>query len=91
MFSRFTRHNGKHTVFVRSDRIISLGDTEDGGCMVTWDGGDVTAHLTVDSSAQENLDRLTSEELAAIEHAQRQQQRVANGLPIVPVSRGRLR
>jgi hypothetical protein len=90
MFSRFTRHNGEHTVFIRSEHLISMSDTDEGGCLLSWNGGETTAHLTIDGTATENMERLKAEELAAIDEANRHHQRAEAGLPIVPVRRGRL-
>ena len=84
MFSRFTRHNGEHSFFVRTDRIISINDAENGGCSIAWDAGETTGHLTVDGTATENYARLLQEELEAIKFAQREQERMQS------VQRGRV-
>lgn len=90
MFCTFTTRGGR-SLIIRTEDIRQLSDQEDGGCSVTWLVGNDARFATVQGTAHENLDRLRAEELAAIERAQRLQQRQSNGMPTLPVIRGKAR
>lgn len=88
MFSTFTTNLG-HTLLIRSVDMRVIEDTVS-GCVIIWEPtpGQLMDRL-IQGTAQENLDRLKAEEMAAIDAAQRQQARVAQGQPMMPVLRGR--
>lgn len=88
MFCTFITKEGR-TLIIRTEDIRQLLDREDGGCTVTWLVGNDPHFTTVEGAAQENLDRLRAEELQAIEAAQRLQQRQTQGLPMLPIPRGK--
>lgn len=81
------------TLVVRSDDIKSIQDHAAGGCRVIWlAGSELHTHI-VQGTAIENRDRIQQEELDLIsrvnEHHQRQQQRMQQGYPAIPVPRGK--
>lgn len=88
MFSSFTTQSGR-ALIIRTEDLRSLYDLGDGGCAITWLVGTDAHVMNVQDTAAENLARLRAEELAALEMARQLQQRQANGLPILPVARGK--
>lgn len=91
MFCTFTTRQGR-TLIIRTEDIRCLYDQQEGGCRVTWlIGTEEREHSDIEGTARENLERLKREELEAIDKAQQLQQRQGNGLPILPVPRGRQR
>lgn len=72
MFSTFTTKSGK-TLLIRAVDMRVLEDTSN-GCVLIWEStpGQLMDR-NIQGTAQENLDRLKAEEMAAIAAAQRQQ------------------
>lgn len=89
MFCTFTTMDGR-TLIIRTEDLRELSDREGGGCTITWLLGTQVRAMSVQDTAAENLDRLRAEELAALEMARQLQQRQGNGLPILPVARGKI-
>ena len=99
MFCTFTTEHG--TLIIRTEDVRRIEDSVRYDlkekvnvpvCVVEWTpNGTERCFQTVHGTAAENLARLKAEELAAIEAAQRLQQRQGDGLPLMPVPRGRAR
>lgn len=79
----------KRELVIRSEDLRRLEDLPSGGCVVQWVELDQLFHQTVEGTARENLERLRREELEAVAEAQKLQQRHTDGLPILPIPRGR--
>jgi hypothetical protein len=88
MFCTFTTENG--ALIIRSEDLRSIADRVD-GCAVMYVVADQVYSAAIAGTATENLARLRAEELAAIEQAQKLQQRAADKLPILPIARGKAR
>lgn len=75
-------------LIIRSEDIRRFEDKHDSNCQIAWVENGEMVFAIVQGTARENLERLRNEELAAIDSAQRAQQRQASGMPVVPVPRG---
>ncbi len=89
MFSQFTTPTGR-TLIVRAIDIRVLEDAKDGVCTLIWEPtpGQLMDR-TILGTAVENLDRLKQEETDALIAAEKVRPRQSNGLPSMPVMRGR--
>lgn len=85
MFSTFIKLDG-HDLIIRAVDLRRLEDTPD-GTLIVWDECGVGARAKIEGTAQENLNRLKAEEIAALA----QQQRMQQGYPPIPIGRGRAR
>ncbi len=92
MFSTFPTKHG--ALIIRTEAIRRLEDQEEDAspvCYVEWwrDDGESESR-PIQGTAAENFERLKREELAAIDAAQKAQQRAGNGFPMLPTQRGRM-
>lgn len=92
MLSTFATAHGMF--IIRSEDLRCIEDRpgvppNDTVCYVTVLLGDKIVTTTVCGTAAENLDRLRREELQQIAEAEARHARFNQGLPIVPVQRGR--
>lgn len=78
----------KQELIIPADSIKRLEDTAT-GCVVAWLENNELLSCTIEGTAHENHERLRQEELKLLDEAQRLQQRQSNGLPMLPVQRGR--
>jgi hypothetical protein len=93
MLSTFTTSDG--TLIIRTQDIRRIEDAPEETTLAYWEEGHMV-YRPIQGTARENLDRLKQEELDEIAAAtarqlalQAQQQRVQNGLPQVPLLRGK--
>lgn len=87
MFSTFTKE-GDRTLIIRTESLVRLEDT-DTGCKVAWVENGEILRCHIDGTAQENYERLKVEELKLMEMAAERQRRYDQGLPLLPVPRGK--
>lgn len=74
---------------IRSEDIRHITDDEAGRTWVRWLIGDEVLHEEVVGTARQNMDRLQQEELVAMARVNAFQQRINQGLPAIPVQRGK--
>ena len=87
MFSTFTKADGG-ALIIRTQDIREIADVED-RCLLSYWLGNRMATVHIEGGAEENLDRLKQIEMAAYLAAQQAQVRQQNGLPPVPIKRGK--
>lgn len=88
MLSTFTTNGGRRLI-IRSEDVRRLEDQQGGGCLLVWVEGAENASTLITGTADENLVRLRTEELDAVEAAERMRRRLQNGYPATPVPRGK--
>ena len=88
MFCTFTTERG--ALILRTQDVRRLEDTPE-GCMLAFVEEGHMYYITIAGTAADHLARLKAEELAAIDAARRRQARVTDGMPMVPVTRGKAR
>jgi hypothetical protein len=89
MFSKFITRGGR-ALLIRSIDMRSLEDGEPGGAVLVWEPtpGQLMDR-TIKGTADENMARLRQEESAMLIASEKLRQRQANGMPSMPVIRGR--
>ena len=92
MLCTFTTEPGR-TVIIRSEDIRQITDMPSGETLLLWQCGDAIHSEFVEGTATENTLRLQTEELDAMSriaaHQQAAQLRAQQGLPVLPVARGK--
>ena len=86
MFSTFTISTG--ALIIRTQDIRRIEDVDNETVLSYWMEGHME-HRPIIGGAEENLDRLKQIEMAAYLAAQQAQARQQNGLPLVPIKRGK--
>lgn len=86
MFSTF--HKGDRAIIVRTEYLRRIEDAPH-GCVVVWDEGGEIREQAIDGTADENLDRLITEDLARQDLIGKAQARRQAGYPGLPVQRGK--
>lgn len=87
MLITFTTEHGQ--LVIRSEDLRRIEDRAREGCRIAWVEGDELMISGILGTAQENHDRIVMEEARAIAAYEDMQQRSRQGLPALPVSRGR--
>ncbi len=85
MLSTFTTKDG--LLVIRSEDLRRIED-RGGGCLITFLIGNEQMDRPILGTAQENLDRISAEERAALATYTEMQARAQQGLPALPVVRG---
>lgn len=88
MFSTFTTKEGD-TLIVRSQDIRQMRSVGGERTLLCWEVCGTDRYQEIQDTPAENLARIAREEPDAVMQAQARQQRQTNGLPIVPIQRGR--
>jgi hypothetical protein len=88
MLCTFTTASGR-TLVVRSEDIRSIEDESAEVSTIVWLVGNDSHSRTIQGTASENLARIQQEEIENVLKYQAQQQRMQNGYPVPPVTRGR--
>jgi len=85
MLATFTTKEG--LLVIRSEDLRRIQDRPI-GCTITWIEADEACSCTVLGTAQENLDRITTDEARQLAAYAEMQARTQQGLPALPVVRG---